>query len=81
MISVILPVYNAEKHIEESSKTLDTVNEVPKEVVVFTKPPTTVIGYGDAIEHNQNITKHEKQVMLGNKENYHNKTIKHITFG
>lgn len=63
---------NYQKHIEESSKTLDTVNEVPKEVVVFTKPPTTVIGYGDAIEHNQNITKQldweiELAVIIGKK--------------
>ena len=47
---------NYHKHIEESSKNLDTKNEVPTEVVIFSKPPSTVCGYGDAIEHNSNIT-------------------------
>lgn len=43
-------------HIAESARTLDTSKELPKQPVVFSKPPTTVIGPGDAIEHNALIT-------------------------
>ena len=31
--------------------------DLPKQPVIFSKPPTTVIGPGDAIEHNARITK------------------------
>lgn len=41
----------------ESSRTLDTAKELPKQPVIFSKPPTTVIGPGDAIEHNAAITR------------------------
>ena len=40
----------------ESSRTLDTSADLPKQPVIFSKPPTTVIGPGDAIEHNARIT-------------------------
>ncbi|MFM0055742.1 fumarylacetoacetate hydrolase family protein [Paraburkholderia phytofirmans] len=43
-------------HVEESSRSLDTANEMPKKPVVFSKPPTSVIGQGDAIEHDSQIT-------------------------
>jgi len=43
-------------HVAESARTLDTSKELPKQPVVFSKPPTTVIGPGDAIEHNALIT-------------------------
>ena len=48
---------NYVEHVAESSRTLDTDKELPKQPVIFSKPPTTVIGPGDAIEHNQAITK------------------------
>ena len=47
---------NYVEHVAESSRTLDTAKELPKQPVIFSKPPTTVIGPGDAIEHNRSIT-------------------------
>lgn len=47
---------NYVEHVAESSRTLDTSKDLPKKPVIFSKPPTTVIGPGDAIEHNKEIT-------------------------
>lgn len=47
---------NYVEHVAESSRTLDTAKELPKEPVIFSKPPTSVIGPGEAIEHNGAIT-------------------------
>lgn len=47
---------NYVEHVEESSQTLDTSKDLPKQPVIFSKPPTSVIGSGDAIEHNGRIT-------------------------
>lgn len=47
---------NYVEHVAESSRTLDTSKDLPKQLVIFSKPPTTVIGPGDAIEHNAKIT-------------------------
>lgn len=47
---------NYVEHVAESSASLDTSKELPKEPVIFSKPPTTIIGPGDAIEHNAKIT-------------------------
>lgn len=47
---------NYVEHVAESSKSLDTSKELPKEPVIFSKPPTTIIGPGDAVEHNAKIT-------------------------
>ncbi|WOC04683.1 fumarylacetoacetate hydrolase family protein [Providencia sp. PROV024] len=47
---------NYVEHVAESSRTLDTSKELPKQPVIFSKPPTTVIGPGEAIEHNGQIT-------------------------
>lgn len=47
---------NYVEHVEESSRSLDTSKELPKQPVIFSKPPTTVIGPGDAIEHNAELT-------------------------
>ncbi len=47
---------NYVEHVAESAKSLDTSKELPKQPVIFSKPPTTVIGPGDAIEHNARIT-------------------------
>jgi 2-keto-4-pentenoate hydratase/2-oxohepta-3-ene-1,7-dioic acid hydratase in catechol pathway len=47
---------NYVEHVAESARTLDTAKELPKQPVVFSKPPTTVIGNGDAIEHNAQVT-------------------------
>ena len=47
---------NYVEHVAESARTLDTSKELPKQPVIFSKPPTTVIGPGMAIEHNKKIT-------------------------
>ena len=47
---------NYVEHVAESSRSLDTSRELPKQPVVFSKPPTTVIGPGDAIQHDAAIT-------------------------
>jgi 2-keto-4-pentenoate hydratase/2-oxohepta-3-ene-1,7-dioic acid hydratase in catechol pathway len=47
---------NYVEHVAESSRTLDTAKELPKQPVIFSKPPTSVIGPDDAIEHNKAIT-------------------------
>lgn len=54
------------EHVAESAKSLDTSKDLPKEPVVFSKPPTSVIGNGDAIEHNANMTQQlDWEVELG----------------
>ncbi len=47
---------NYVEHVAESARTLDTSKDLPKQPVVFSKPPTSVIGPGDAIEHNAKMT-------------------------
>ncbi len=47
---------NYVEHVDESSRSLDTATELPSQPVIFSKPPTCVIGPGDAIEHNAAIT-------------------------
>ena len=47
---------NYVEHIAESARALDTAKDLPKQPVIFSKPPTSVIGPGDAIEHNRAIT-------------------------
>lgn len=47
---------NYVEHVEESARTLDTSKDLPKQPVIFSKPPTAVIGPGDAIEHNKKLT-------------------------
>lgn len=68
---------NYVEHVAESSRSLDTSKELPKQPIIFSKPPTTVIGPGDAIEHNAKITKQldwevELAVIIG-------KTAKRVT--
>lgn len=45
------------EHVAESAAALDTSKDLPKQPVVFSKPPTAVIGPGDPIEHNALMTK------------------------
>jgi 2-keto-4-pentenoate hydratase/2-oxohepta-3-ene-1,7-dioic acid hydratase in catechol pathway len=47
---------NYVEHVAESSRALDTAKELPRQPVIFSKPPTSVIGPDDAIEHNKAIT-------------------------
>jgi len=47
---------NYTEHVAESANTLDTNPELPREPVVFSKPPTSVIGPGAPILHDSSIT-------------------------
>ncbi|SFV08991.1 fumarylacetoacetate hydrolase family protein [Pseudoduganella namucuonensis] len=47
---------NYVEHVAESARNLDTAKDLPKQPVVFSKPPTAVIGPGDAIGHNAQVT-------------------------
>lgn len=47
---------NYVEHVAESSRTLDTAKELPKQPVIFSKPPTCIIGPGAAIAHNARLT-------------------------
>lgn len=47
---------NYRGHVAESAKSLDTDRDLPKQPVVFSKPPTSVIGPGAAIQHNAKMT-------------------------
>ncbi len=47
---------NYVEHVAESSKTLDTSKDLPKQPVIFSKPPTCIVGPGEAIGHNAKIT-------------------------
>src|SRR3954454_10954049 len=48
--------FNYVEHVAESSRSLDTSKALPDKPVIFSKPPTTVIGPGDAVQHNKAIT-------------------------
>ncbi|MNF93372.1 Ureidoglycolate lyase [compost metagenome] len=75
------------EHVAESSKSLDTSKELPKEPVIFSKPPTTVIGPGDAIEHDAAITRQldwevELAVVIGTAaKRIHSKDALQYVFG
>ncbi|HEX7753222.1 MAG TPA: fumarylacetoacetate hydrolase family protein [Novosphingobium sp.] len=43
-------------HVAESAAALDTAPELPKQPVIFSKPPTSVIGPGEPIVHDAAIT-------------------------
>src|SRR5436190_523352 len=47
---------NYVEHVAESSRALNTAKELPTQPVIFSKPPTSVIGPDEAIEHNNKIT-------------------------
>ncbi len=47
---------NYTEHIAESAKSLDTAPDLPKQPVIFSKPPTCVIGPDDPIVHDADIT-------------------------
>ena len=53
-------------HVTESAKALDTSADLPREPVIFSKPPTAVIGPDDPILHNAAITQQlDWEVELG----------------
>lgn len=48
---------NYTEHVAESAKSLDTSPELPREPVIFSKPPTSVIGPDEPILHDATITR------------------------
>ena len=44
-------------HVAESAQALDTSPDLPKQPVIFSKPPTSVIAPGDPIVHRADITR------------------------
>ena len=47
---------NYDEHVDESARALDTASGRPEEPVVFSKPPTAVIGTGEPIQHDAEVT-------------------------
>jgi 2-keto-4-pentenoate hydratase/2-oxohepta-3-ene-1,7-dioic acid hydratase in catechol pathway len=47
---------NYTEHVAESAKSLETSPDLPRQPVIFSKPPTTVVGPGEPILHNAKIT-------------------------
>lgn len=47
---------NYVEHVEESSRSLDTAKELPDRPVLFSKPTTAVVGPGEPIRHDGNLT-------------------------
>ncbi|MGW4033463.1 fumarylacetoacetate hydrolase family protein [Streptomyces sp. NPDC004838] len=47
---------NYTEHVAESARSLDTDKELPQRPVLFSKPATAVVGPGEAIQHNGNLT-------------------------
>jgi 2-keto-4-pentenoate hydratase/2-oxohepta-3-ene-1,7-dioic acid hydratase in catechol pathway len=47
---------NYTEHVAESAASLDTSPDLPRQPVIFSKPPTAVIGPGEPILHNHEIT-------------------------
>jgi 2-keto-4-pentenoate hydratase/2-oxohepta-3-ene-1,7-dioic acid hydratase in catechol pathway len=47
---------NYVEHVEESSRSLDTARELPDRPVLFSKPPTAVVGPDEPIRHDGNLT-------------------------
>lgn len=47
---------NYTEHVAESARALDTSNELPQKPVLFTKPPTAVIGPNEPILHDSKMT-------------------------
>lgn len=47
---------NYTEHVAESAQSLDTSPDLPRQPVIFSKPPTTVIGPDEPIRHDGSIT-------------------------
>jgi 2-keto-4-pentenoate hydratase/2-oxohepta-3-ene-1,7-dioic acid hydratase in catechol pathway len=47
---------NYTEHVAESAASLDTSPDLPRQPVIFSKPPTAVVGPGEPILHNKAIT-------------------------
>lgn len=47
---------NYTEHVAESARALDTSDALPKQPVIFSKPPTAVIAWNDPIRHDASVT-------------------------
>lgn len=47
---------NYTEHVAESARALDTSDQLPKEPVIFSKPPTAVVSWSDPIRHDARVT-------------------------
>lgn len=47
---------NYTEHVAESARALDTSDALPKQPVIFSKPPTAVVAWNDPIQHNAKVT-------------------------
>jgi 2-keto-4-pentenoate hydratase/2-oxohepta-3-ene-1,7-dioic acid hydratase in catechol pathway len=47
---------NYTEHVAESARALDTSDSLPKQPVIFSKPPTAVVAWNDPIRHNARVT-------------------------
>src|SRR3546814_4089461 len=47
---------NYTEHVAESAKSLNTNADLPRQPVIFSKPPTTVVGPGTPVLHDKAIT-------------------------
>ncbi|MCW3836936.1 fumarylacetoacetate hydrolase family protein [Sphingomonas canadensis] len=47
---------NYTEHVAESARALDTSDQLPKEPVIFSKPPTAVSAWNDPIRHDAAVT-------------------------
>jgi 2-keto-4-pentenoate hydratase/2-oxohepta-3-ene-1,7-dioic acid hydratase in catechol pathway len=57
---------NYTEHVAESANALDTSPDLPRQPVIFSKPPTTVIGPDEPILHDREITQQlDWEVELG----------------
>lgn len=66
---------NYTEHVAESARTLDTSNELPQKPVIFSKPPTAVIGTNENVILNPKLTQQldwevELAVIIGKKGKY-----------
>lgn len=66
---------NYTEHVAESARTLDTASELPKQPIIFSKPPTSVIGTNENILLNKSLTQQldyevELAVIIGKKGKY-----------
>lgn len=66
---------NYTEHVAESARNLDTTGKLPQKPIIFSKPPTAVIGTNENILLNKNLTQQldwevELAVVIGKKGKY-----------
>src|SRR3546814_8358451 len=47
---------NYTEHVAESARSLDTSKDLPQQPIIFSKPPTAVVGWDDPIRHDAAVT-------------------------